>query len=197
MLLCECARVMPARRTRTGGQGCRRPTNESVYVAVHARAHSTLSTMSASEARHGRVRVVLTSDTFRLFIRIPRWPSHEAPIHIDDGATTRGDLPRTAARLLAVGPRASSSVGYRPAPEACAHERSCPRHLRRRSRRASRAHPLLRWSRARTRLRRRSAGTIAWPNGIDLDPDVLHGEDASASVIQPRIGREYRLQQTS
>ena len=41
------------------------------------------------------------------------------------------------------------------------------------------------------------AGTICWPNGIDLDPDVLHGDDASASAIQPRVVREYRLQQTS
>ena len=41
------------------------------------------------------------------------------------------------------------------------------------------------------------AGTISWSNGIDLDPDVLHGDDASASVIQPQAVREYRLQQTS
>jgi hypothetical protein len=40
------------------------------------------------------------------------------------------------------------------------------------------------------------AGTICWPNGIDLDPDVLHGDHASASVVQPRVVREYRLQQT-
>jgi hypothetical protein len=40
------------------------------------------------------------------------------------------------------------------------------------------------------------AGTISWPNGIDLDPDVLHGDDASASAIQPSVAREYRLQQT-
>ena len=32
------------------------------------------------------------------------------------------------------------------------------------------------------------AGTISWSNGIDLDPDVLHGDDASASAIQqPRV----------
>jgi hypothetical protein len=41
------------------------------------------------------------------------------------------------------------------------------------------------------------AGTISWSNGIDLDPDVLHGDDASASVVQPQVVREYRLQQTS
>ena len=40
------------------------------------------------------------------------------------------------------------------------------------------------------------AGTICWPNGIDLDPDVLHGDHVSASVVQPRVVREYRLQQT-
>lgn len=41
------------------------------------------------------------------------------------------------------------------------------------------------------------AGTISWPNGIDLDPDVLPGDDSSASVIQPQVVRGYRLQQTS
>ena len=41
------------------------------------------------------------------------------------------------------------------------------------------------------------AGTISWSTGIDLDPDVLHGDDASASVVQPHVLREYRLQQTS
>jgi hypothetical protein len=40
------------------------------------------------------------------------------------------------------------------------------------------------------------AGTICCPNGTDLDPDVLHGDHPSASVVQPHIVREYRLQQT-
>ena len=40
------------------------------------------------------------------------------------------------------------------------------------------------------------AGTLCWPDGIDLDPDVLHGDQASASAVQPRLLREYRLQQT-
>jgi len=40
------------------------------------------------------------------------------------------------------------------------------------------------------------AGTVGWANGIDLDPDVLHGDDTSASVIQPRLIREYRMQET-
>ncbi len=40
------------------------------------------------------------------------------------------------------------------------------------------------------------AGTICWPNGIDLDPDVLHGDHVSASVLQLHVVREYRLQQT-
>ena len=40
------------------------------------------------------------------------------------------------------------------------------------------------------------AGTICWPNGIDLDPDVLHGDQSAASAMQPRLLREYRLQQT-
>lgn len=40
------------------------------------------------------------------------------------------------------------------------------------------------------------AGTICWPNGIDLDPDVLHGDYVSASAGQPDVLREFRLQQT-
>jgi hypothetical protein len=40
------------------------------------------------------------------------------------------------------------------------------------------------------------AGTVCWPNGIDLDPDVLHGDQKSASAVQPQLLREYRLQQT-
>lgn len=40
------------------------------------------------------------------------------------------------------------------------------------------------------------AGTVCWPSGIDLDPDILHGDQTSASAIQPRLVREYRLQQT-
>ena len=40
------------------------------------------------------------------------------------------------------------------------------------------------------------AGTVCWPNGIDLDPDVLHGDQKSASAVQPHVLREYRLQQT-
>lgn len=41
------------------------------------------------------------------------------------------------------------------------------------------------------------AGTVAWPNGFDLDPDVLHGDDAPATGPAPSLIREYRLQQTS
>ena len=40
------------------------------------------------------------------------------------------------------------------------------------------------------------AGTVSWPIGIDLDPDVLHGDRESASIPVSRIIREYRLQQT-
>ena len=43
----------------------------------------------------------------------------------------------------------------------------------------------------------RVAGTVSWPVGIDLDPDVLHGDRESASIPTPRTVREYRLQQTS
>ena len=35
------------------------------------------------------------------------------------------------------------------------------------------------------------AGTVAWPNGIDLDPDVLHGDEPADSARQPRLVREY------
>jgi len=41
----------------------------------------------------------------------------------------------------------------------------------------------------------RVAGTIAWPSGVDLDPDVLHG-DHPASGPGARLIREYRLQPT-
>jgi Protein of unknown function (DUF2442) len=39
------------------------------------------------------------------------------------------------------------------------------------------------------------AGTVCWPVGIDLDPDVLHGGRESAATPSPRTLREYRLQQ--
>lgn len=39
------------------------------------------------------------------------------------------------------------------------------------------------------------AGTVCWPVGIDLDPDVLHGDHASAGATSPRVVREYWLQQ--
>jgi hypothetical protein len=41
-----------------------------------------------------------------------------------------------------------------------------------------------------------TAGTVSWPNGIDLDPDVLHGDREPASLPGPRIVREHRLQGT-
>lgn len=40
------------------------------------------------------------------------------------------------------------------------------------------------------------AGTVAWPVGIDLDPDVLHGDREPASLPSPRLLREYRLAET-
>ncbi len=42
----------------------------------------------------------------------------------------------------------------------------------------------------------RTAGTVCWPNGLDLDPDVLHGDRQSASTPQPRVVQQYRLQAT-
>ena len=41
------------------------------------------------------------------------------------------------------------------------------------------------------------AGTIAWPNGVDLDPYVLHGDYDPASGRGASLVREYRLQETS
>lgn len=40
----------------------------------------------------------------------------------------------------------------------------------------------------------RVAGTISWANGVDLDPDVLRGREAAATVGQGRLVREYRLE---
>ncbi len=40
------------------------------------------------------------------------------------------------------------------------------------------------------------AGTVAWPNGIDLDPDVLHGDHSPATGPSPVVLREYTLRQT-
>jgi hypothetical protein len=41
------------------------------------------------------------------------------------------------------------------------------------------------------------AGTIRWPNGVDLDPDVLHGDHEAASGAQPVVLRQYRLSSTA
>ena len=35
------------------------------------------------------------------------------------------------------------------------------------------------------------SGTIGWPNGVDLDPDVLHGDAAPSSGRCPKVLREY------
>jgi hypothetical protein len=40
------------------------------------------------------------------------------------------------------------------------------------------------------------AGTIAWPNGVDLDPDVLHGGHPPASGNSPLVINEYHLRPT-
>jgi hypothetical protein len=40
------------------------------------------------------------------------------------------------------------------------------------------------------------AGTIGWPNGVDLDPDVLHGDHQPASGQGPVTIREYHLRAT-
>jgi len=38
-----------------------------------------------------------------------------------------------------------------------------------------------------------TTGTICWPNGVDLDPDVLHGDHPAESGTPPRLIREHRL----
>ena len=37
------------------------------------------------------------------------------------------------------------------------------------------------------------AGTIAWPIGVDLDPDVLHGDHEPASGRAAVVLKEYHL----
>jgi hypothetical protein len=37
------------------------------------------------------------------------------------------------------------------------------------------------------------AGTVVWPNGVDLDPDVLHGDYEPASGAPPAVRAERRL----
>jgi hypothetical protein len=40
------------------------------------------------------------------------------------------------------------------------------------------------------------AGTIVWPDGVDLDPDVLHGDHLPASGVTPAVLAEYQLRVT-
>jgi len=40
------------------------------------------------------------------------------------------------------------------------------------------------------------AGTVVWPNGVDLDPDVLHGDHAPVSGVTPTVLAEYQLRAT-
>jgi hypothetical protein len=40
------------------------------------------------------------------------------------------------------------------------------------------------------------AGTICWPNGVDLDPDVLHGDAVPASGRAPKVLHEWHLHRT-
>ena len=43
----------------------------------------------------------------------------------------------------------------------------------------------------------RVAGTVSWPNGVDLDPDVLRGLESAATPGQGRLLRQYRLESAS
>ena len=38
------------------------------------------------------------------------------------------------------------------------------------------------------------AHTLSWPNGIDLDPDVLHGDYVPATGSYFSVAKEFRLQ---
>lgn len=38
-----------------------------------------------------------------------------------------------------------------------------------------------------------NARTVSWPNGIELDPDVLHGDHPPASIPSARLIRQYQL----
>jgi hypothetical protein len=40
------------------------------------------------------------------------------------------------------------------------------------------------------------AGTLAWPGGIDLDPDVLHGDHEPATGQGPTLINQHHLSQT-
>jgi len=40
-------------------------------------------------------------------------------------------------------------------------------------------------------------GTVTWPGGIDLDPDVLHAGVAAEVDFAPRVIREYRTHATT
>jgi hypothetical protein len=39
-------------------------------------------------------------------------------------------------------------------------------------------------------------GTICWPNGVDLDPDVLHGDAEPESGYGYKLLREHHLRPT-
>jgi len=41
-----------------------------------------------------------------------------------------------------------------------------------------------------------ATGTICWPNGVDLDPDVLHGDAEPASGCGYELLREHHLRPT-
>jgi len=41
-----------------------------------------------------------------------------------------------------------------------------------------------------------TSGTVTWPNEIDFDPDVLHGDHPPASGQGPRLISEHHLRAT-
>lgn len=41
-----------------------------------------------------------------------------------------------------------------------------------------------------------TTGTVTWPNGVDLDPDVLHGDQEPAEGKAPTVLAEYHLRHT-
>jgi len=40
------------------------------------------------------------------------------------------------------------------------------------------------------------SGTVVWPGGIDIDPDVLHGDHEPAAGQSARVLKEYRASMT-
>lgn len=102
------------------------------------------------------------------------------------------DLHRAAAAAWSQGPtrtRGRSGAPPQPRPGRHVQRQARPRNrFRRRTPRSAR------FAQRRHDVRLATidpvAGTVSWPNGIDLDPDVLHGDRAAASGQEPLANPE-------